>query len=355
MSESKPKGQGTPATPEPHVDLWSRDGFTGTNAIGLRAGYTPDFLSVEGPHAPKRLGLLDVPTTDQSDPAALPTLLMSSRRGITLSLSRRKTATPFTFRNTEADELHFVQRGSVRYETEFGLLAAGAGEMVCLPRSVAYRVAPGSDDLVTLIMESPEPLRFDTPAPFGMINFGLALRHAQIPPPEPPPVVSSHVLLLKSEDGITRYVKPLDPLAALAQVGGECPVWALKLADVQPISYGGLGGPPAQFLASRDKSMMFFTLSARASRMRAPVHHNADYDELILYVQGPGAWGEVREPGTLCHTPKGVTHHGPSEDVPEGYQALLLETRATLRFSATGDRYARLMETGQYGLHPSAR
>lgn len=337
----------------PHVDLWSRDGFAGVNAIGLRAGYTPDYLRVEGLHAPRRISLASVETQDSLDASALPTPIMTSRCGITVSVSRRRAPMPHTFRNTEADELHFVQANSARYETEFGTLDVAAGEMVYLPRSLAYRVTPSEDGLITLILESPEPLRFDTPAPFGMINFGTALRYASIPQPSPPGPAREHVLILKSDDGLTRFVKPVDPLVALAQVGGACPVWALKLADVQPLSYGGLGGPPAQFLSARDGSTLIFTLSARASTLRPPVHHNADFDELILYSEGPGAWGAVTEPGTLCHTPKGVTHHGPSEDVPEGYQALLIETRATLRFTPTAQPHARLMETNQYGIHPS--
>lgn len=345
------------AAPEPHVDLWSREGFVGTNAITLRPAYTPEYIAVEGLHAPRRIQLSDVPSADEADASALPTTLMRSRRGVTLSVSRRRAPMPFTFRNVDADELHFIQSGTVRYETEFGALDAAAMDLVAIPRSVAYRVVPRSQDLLALIMESPEPLAFDTPAPFGMINFDLHVRRAKMPPPGPPPAgapeATTHTLILKAEDGLTRFTRPADPLGGIAQIGGQSPVWALGLADIQPVSYGGLGGPPAQFLAARDTSMMFFSLSARASKLRPPIHHNADFDELILYASGPGAWGDVREPGTLCHTPKGVTHHGPSEDVPEGYLALLLETRATMRFTPEVVRWTKLMETSQYGIHPS--
>jgi homogentisate 1,2-dioxygenase len=74
---------------------------------------------------------------------------------------------------------------------------------------------------------------------------------------------------------------------------------------------------------------------------------------VICYVRGPGAWGGCTEPGTLTCVPKGVIHHGPSEDVPEGYQAWLLETRATLRWTPKALAASELMETGQYRPHPS--
>jgi len=89
--------------------------------------------------------------------------------------------------------------------------------------------------------------------------------------------------------------------------------------------------------------------------MRPPIHHNADYDEIILYVGGPGAYGACAVPGTLTIVPKGVTHHGPSEDVPEGYAAFLIETRATLRFTDAALPSSKLMETGRYGVHPSEK
>lgn len=342
---------------EPNVHLWSREGFLGVNAIGLQPGYTPDYISAEGLHVPRRLLIEDIRTADQSDAQALPTQILISRTDdVTLSLSRRREAMPYTLRNVEADELHFVQRGRLRFDTEFGAIEAGEGDFVCVPRSCAYRVTPLSDDLLDVIIESAGALRFDTPAPFGMIEQGRDVRRAAIaPPPAAAPATGSgpHILVLKATDGITRFVKPVDPLQTIAQVGGMPPVWALNLTAVQPISYGGMGGPPAQFLASPNGAALLYTLSARAAKMRPPVHHNADYDELIFYVRGPGHYGGLVDPGTLTIVPKGVTHHGPVEDVPEGYMAWLLETRATMRFTPEALACSKLMETGAYGVHPS--
>jgi homogentisate 1,2-dioxygenase len=354
-SSSTNKSNSAPQA-EPNVNLWSRDGFSGLNAISLQPGYAPEFLSVEGLHVPRRIRIADVPAEDERNPDALPTPILTSKVGIALNVSKRRKPMPFTLRNVEADELHFVQFGRVRFDTELGSIEAAEDEFVCVPRSVGYRVTPLSDNFLALIMESPGALKFDTPAPFGMIDFGRDVRRATIAPPAGPPANGSgkHVMVLKAADGITRFVKTSDPLMTLAQVGGEPPVWALKLTAIQGVSYGGLGGPPSQFLASPASMMLFFGLSARASKLRPPVHHNADYDELILYTRGPGAYGQIAEPGTLTIVPKGVTHHGPPEEVPEGYNAFLLETRATLRFTAEAAPYARLMETGEYGVHPNA-
>jgi homogentisate 1,2-dioxygenase len=41
------------------------------------------------------------------------------------------------------------------------------------------------------------------------------------------------------------------------------------------------------------------------------------------------------------------------EAVPEGYQAWLLETRATLKLTPEALMASELMETGRYGPHPT--
>ena len=100
-------------------------------------------------------------------------------------------------------------------------------------------------------------------------------------------------------------------------------------------------------LQLRDKDILLYTLSARRTSGRPPVHYNADFEEIIHYFKGPGAWGPIAEPGTLTWVPKGVSHHGPTEDVPAGYLAFLLELRSTPRITEFAKKYASIM-TGTY-------
>lgn len=334
----------------PNPNLWSRDGFTGANAIALRADYTPTYKTVKGPHAPHRLNIFDIETEDMHSSEALPTPILVARNGLQLAVSKRRSPTPFAMRNTEGDELHFIQSGSVRYVTDFGTIEAGLLDFIHLPRSITYRVEPLSDNLTTLILTSPDPLNFDTPAPFGMINFGKSVRKPTI---DPSLQEGPKRLILRSFDGPTEFEMVHDPIRAMVQVGGKEPVWALNLRDINPISYGEKGGPPAQFLSTADTGVMSFTLSARPGP-RPPVHVNADYDEIILFAEGPGAWGGIADPGTMTWVPKGVTHHGPKESVPEGYQAWLIEVRQTMRLTPNAQEKARLIETSEYGFLDNA-
>lgn len=334
----------------PAVQLWTRDGFQGALSVVTRPTYAPDYLSVQGPHAPRRVVLDRLRTEDQDDPEALPTTVATSRLGVKLHVSGRRKPMPYVVRNVEADEIHFIQSGTVRFETDVGCLVATEGDFVCIPRSIAYRFAPTGDAMRSIIVESPSSLRLTPPAPSGMLNVARDLKYAEIDTTMP--VGSPTRLVLKTLDNETTIFRmPHDPLALGVRLSESVPVWRLNLASIQVHAYLPEGGPPSQFLSSGAGDILMFNLSARPGG-RPPVHINADFDEVICYVRGPGAWGGCTEPGTLTCVPKGVIHHGPSEDVPEGYQAWLLETRATLRWTPRAQAATQLMETGNYAPHP---
>jgi homogentisate 1,2-dioxygenase len=343
-------GQGEGA---PNIELWSRQGYVGDIGVILRPNHTSDFTSAEGLHAPHRLDIANITAPDGADPAALPIPFMVARDGLTLLISNRQAPMPFVYRNVEADEIHFIQKGQLKYTTDFGVISAEPGDFVCIPRSVAYRTTPLEGPTLSLIIESPEAVKFDTLAPFGMINYALSVKRPVIEPAADPGAET--VLIVKSFDGLTRYIKPHDPLAAVALIGGQSPVWKLNLRDVAPLTYEPGGGPPWHFAATTSKNVLLYTLSARTSA-RPPLHHNADYDEVIFYFDGPEAYGEVNEPGTFTWVPKGVGHHGPTEDVGLGRMWMwLLESASTLRFTPAGLAAAELMETNMYGRHPSSQ
>ncbi len=335
-----------PPAAEQHVAHWTREGFAGDDATVLAAHHTPDYLAVEGPHAPHRLGLADVVAPDATDPTALPVPILVARSGTRLCVSARAAPTPFVVTNVEADEVHFVQEGELEYVTAYGTLHAAPGAFVGIPRAVEYRVRPLRTPTRSLVLEVPGAVRLE-PTVLANIPIGRPIFQPAAGPGE------ETVLLVKTGDGVTRYVKPHDPLAAIAVEHGPPPVWRLDLADVAA-RLPTLQGPPAPFARTRHDEELLYNLSASPRERRPPIHYNADYDEVVYYFRGPGAWGAVTEPGTLTWVPKGVAHHGPDENVPAGYLAFLLDVRGTLRLTPAGRAAATLMETGQYARHPAA-
>ncbi|SMG23340.1 cupin domain-containing protein [Paraburkholderia susongensis] len=336
----------------PPVQLWTRDGFMGAHSVVTRSTYAPDYVSVQGPHAPRRAVLDRLTPDDWDDAQALPTIVATSRLGVRLLVSGRRKPMPYVVRNVEADEIHFIQSGTVRFETDVGSLTAEEGDFVCIPKAIAYRYQPTGEAMRSVIVESPSALKLTPPAPTGMINVARDVTYAKVGPDIP--AGGPTKLVLKCADGEnTVFTMPHDPLSLGVQLSESVPVWKINLCKIQVLTYLPEGGPPSQFLSSGTGDVLMFNLSSRTSG-RPPIHINADFDEVICYVRGPGAWGGCSDPGTLTWVPKGVIHHGPSEDVPETYQAWLLETRATLRWTPKAIAASQLMETGEYGPHPSA-
>jgi homogentisate 1,2-dioxygenase len=300
---------------------------------------------VDGPHAPHRLQLADLALPDRDDPEALPPPFFVARGGLRLSASGRAAAMPFVVCNVEADEVHFVQQGALEYVTSHGTLVGEAGDFVGIPRAIEYTVRPLRTPTLSLIAEVPGAIRLEpTLGERGTIERPTV--EGTIPSG------GETVLLVKAFDGLTRYLKPHHPLASGTLVDGTVPVWKVRLADLA--SLPAPAGPPVPFATSPGGEELFYNLSARRKR-RPPIHHNADYDEVIYYFAGPGAWGAVNEPGTVTRVPKGIVHHGPPEDVPEGYLAWLLDSRGTLRLTPVGLAAAELMEPGMYGRHADWR
>lgn len=332
----------------PYVRVYTRDGFSGDSFAVEPAAYPPDYISAIGPHVPRRWILPEMPAVDRDDPIAVPELLASSNRGVRLRLSGRCMKSNRITRNVEADELHFIQEGEVKFETDVGNLTATRGDFVYLPRATAYRYYALSDTMCDLILETASPLKFVTPYRVGVVNFARDLHRAA-----PEPVADNGVteLLLRAWDGDdTLFTLPSNPLALDRQLGGDVPVWKLNISKVQKLASIPEGGPPYPFLATEDGEVLIFNAGDRpTSGYRPPVHINADFDELMLYVGGESPWGRCDRAGTLTWVPKGVPHHGVAPSTPKPHTSWMIETKATLRWTERATAGSELMETGTYG------
>jgi homogentisate 1,2-dioxygenase len=147
-----------------NFQLWSRQGFGGPLSLLIRPTNGTEYISVQGPHAPRRAVLERMVPTDQTDAEALPSIVATSKIGVRLLVSGRTRPMPFVVRNVDADEIHFIQSGQVKFETDAGSLMVNEGDFICIPRSVAYRFAPTGPRMRSLIVESPSALQLTPPA-----------------------------------------------------------------------------------------------------------------------------------------------------------------------------------------------
>lgn len=339
-------GQSPAGAPPTQMDQYTRNGFAGPATAIIRTQYTPTYSRVEGDYVPLRFDIGNWETADAADRRAMPTPLLDGG-DVRVDLWRRHEDTPFAARDVRHDQLFYVLHGNARLETDFGVLDLIPHDLVRLPRSVSYRLRHVRDLLLVIMVSAQaQYLNLDDA---GMLNLATDLDTPR--PYDGPPEPGQHELVLCHGTGRTSYFYDYDPLHMLATRGAPA-VQRFNFLNVHPANVAGIGAPPGRLMVDESTRSALYYLGARESA-RPPVHHNADYDEVVLYTVGPGAFGEMKQPGALIFVPKGVIHQGPEENVPEGYVAWLLETRADLAPTAAGRETGVLAETSLFGRHPS--
>jgi homogentisate 1,2-dioxygenase len=331
---------------ETFLDLYTRNGFTGTTGTIIRSHYAPPYARIEGSYGPHRL---DVTASDAllENAGELPIAVLVGD-GVSIELAYLTAPSFAAVRNVFADEIHYILEGSGRLETDFGVLDVRAGDFVLLPRAVTYRFAAISSPIREILVITSSEMVLD-PQPAIALDLD---KHVDIPIPDPARRgKGEYRVIIRHGAEFTTYYFEDDPLTCVETDGAQI-VRRFSFENVPFLTFDQTGPFPAKLFDDSTTNVLLFNLSNRKSP-RPPIHHNADFDELVFYVAGPGHYGLVDKPGTIMWTPKGIIHHGPSEDAPEGYKAFLVETRSPMRLTAAGKAIASLMETGLFGVFDS--
>jgi homogentisate 1,2-dioxygenase len=301
-------------------DELGRGGFTGRVANLYRRNDPTAWTRIEGEIRLWDIALHAIEPTDMSDPAGAP-MLAFFNDDVRISVSRRAAPMPFFVRNGDADELHFIHRGTGRFETEFGPLEYGPGDYVKIPKATTYRVVPETTDQYSLVI-----------ATFGEIDFpdyGPLGRHAPFDPtviriPDPTryesPVGPEWEVRLTLRGKTARIFYPFHPLDVEGFKGDLFP-FAMNLADFRPVMSDRLHLPPSvhcNFEARGVQIINFLPrpLETEAGAERMPWYHrNVDYDELV-FTHGGDFLGQPLKKGRCSLSPQGL-HHGLPEAVRE--------------------------------------
>lgn len=333
--ETSPAGQEGP----PSVDLYTRNGFAGPISVIIREQYTPPYTRVQGNYTPRRFSSFDVDKSAFADARALPVPVLFGE-GVSIEVAWRTAASPAT-RNVLADELHYFISGSGVLETDFGRLEVRAGDVVLIPRAVTYRFAKPSEDINEVVLVTTSELHLEQDLDEAL----LAASTIDKPAPYDGPVArgEEHEMVIRHGDETTSYFYDYDPVPCVATDGAPTVLrWNVENCHGQPVT-DGIPFPPRLFNDETTRVLAYYLGSRDCER--PPVHHNADYDEIYIYITGPGRYGAIDAAGTVAWVPKGIIHQGPTENVPEGYHAILVETRAALKLTPAGRDIAKLMET----------
>ncbi len=263
------------------------------------------------------------------------------------------------YRNAIGDELWYVQHGTGRLESIFGVLDVAAGDYVVVPAATTHRwVVTGDGPLGALIIASRGHVR--APGKYRSSS-GQFLEHApycerdQRAPDRLEQLVEASAgehevaVLVRARSGWTRHVHRDHPFDVVGWDGWLYP-WALSIHDFEPI-VGRLHQPPPVHQTFELPAAVVCSFVPRLydfhpEAVKVPYHHaNTDSDEVLFYSAGNfmSRAGSGIGVGSISFHPAGFTH-GPQPGSIEASLdadrteeiAVMLDTFAPLRLTAAG-------------------
>ncbi|HEX5740298.1 MAG TPA: homogentisate 1,2-dioxygenase [Pilimelia sp.] len=231
------------------------------------------------------------------------------------------------YRNAVGDECLYVEDGTARIETTFGVLDAAAGDYVVIPTSTIYRVVPTGDAPVRLL--GIEASGHIGPPKRYLSVRGQFLEHAPYcerdirGPRELLHVDDTDVdVLVQHRRGWTRHTYAHHPFDVVGWDGHQYP-WIFSIHDFEPIT-GRIHQPPPAHQTFQGPNFVICSFVPRKvdyHPLAIPVpynHHNVDSDEVLFYTGGnyEARRGSGIGQGSISLHPSGFTH-GPQPGAAE--------------------------------------
>jgi len=198
------------------------------------------------------------------------------------------------YRNATADELHYVHRGSARFESVCGALDVAVGDYVVVPKGLTHRWVPGADGVRSLVIETRGHVR--SPERY-LSSEGQFLQNApyselDLRGPDEPLLVEDHDVdvVVKTAGGWATHTYLDHPFDVVGWFGCNYP-YALNVADFSPVTASFHRPPPVhQVFAAPNLVICNFVprmLDYDPRAMPIPsFHQNVDSDEIIFYAEG---------------------------------------------------------------------
>jgi homogentisate 1,2-dioxygenase len=220
------------------------------------------------------------------------------------------------FRNSDGDDLIFVQQGNGEFFCDYGHLSYNAGDYVVIPRGTMWRVETNVHCEFLMV----EAIN----SAYALPDRGLLGPHALFDPgvldrPKIDAAFESQVrgghwrLVVKRHQQLTTVEYDFNPLDAVGWHGNRS-VLRLKITNFRPVHADGYHVPPSVCATFVARGFILATLPPTLTAtdpraMKIPFwHNNDDVDELVFVHRGhPGGHPDLGE-GTLNLAPSGITH-----------------------------------------------
>ena len=244
------------------------------------------------------------------------TVLMNSDVAIILAAPQESTNNYF-YKNSDADELLFVHRGTGTLRTHLGNLDFTYGDYLLIPRGIIYKIDFDTADNRLFIVESRRPIY--TPKRYRNW-FGQLLEHAPFCERDlrRPETLETHdekgefLIKVKKQDDIFDMVYASHPFDVVGYDGYNFP-YALSIHDFEPIT-GRIHQPPPVHQTFETDAFVVCSFVPRLydyhpNSIPPPYNHsNIDSDEVLYYVDGDFMSRNDIEAGHISLHPAGIPH-----------------------------------------------
>lgn len=243
-------------------------------------------------------------------------VLTNSDCTITLAAPTNKTQDYF-YKNTDADELIFIHKGTGKLRTILGNLDFKYGDYLLIPRGIIYKIDFDTDDNRLFIVESRRPIY--TPKRYRNW-FGQLLEHSpfcerDIRRPyelETNNEKGEFLIKVRKQDEIFDMVYATHPFDVVGYDGYNYP-YAFSIHDFEPIT-GSIHQPPPVHQTFETDAFVVCSFVPRMydyhpDAIPAPYNHsNIDSDEVLYYVDGDFMSRKDIAPGHISLHPAGIPH-----------------------------------------------
>ncbi|MFV0573797.1 MAG: homogentisate 1,2-dioxygenase [Xanthomarina gelatinilytica] len=252
------------------------------------------------------------------------TVLTNSDCSIILAAPKQST-TDYFYKNSDADELIFIHKGTGKLRTHLGNLNFKYGDYLLVPRGTIYKIDFDTEDNRLFIVESRRPIY--TPKRYRNW-FGQLLEHApfcerDIRQPQELETYNENgdfLMKVKKQDDIFEMVYASHPFDVVGYDGYSYP-YAFSIHDFEPIT-GRIHQPPPVHQTFETDAFVVCSFVPRLYdyhplAIPAPYNHsNIDSDEVLYYVDGDFMSRNDIDAGHISLHPAGIPH-GPHPGAAE--------------------------------------
>ncbi len=287
---------------------------TAVTAITEGVSIAPE-IAVENNLKSTRLKGFQLPPTEDYLESRTPILV---NQDVSLILAApKKSMEDYFFKNTDADEVLFIHKGSGVLRTQMGKIPFSYGDYLLIPRGMIYKLEFDGEENRLFITESRSPVF--TPKRYRN-HFGQLLEHSPFCERDIRPPVELETIdekgefkvKLKKQDMLHELTYAYHPFDVAGWDGYNYP-YAFSIHDFEPIT-GRVHQPPPVHQTFETDTFVMCSFVPRIydyhpDAIPAPYNHsNIDSDEVLYYVDGDFMSRNDIAPGHLTLHPAGIPH-----------------------------------------------